>query len=87
MIKRYTKILSVMFLVLLMSCFVMPLFSTAHADSALLPNFISEDGILYHMEGPDTVVLDLDILGEHTITLTDGEAITLDWDYNVPGFV
>lgn len=55
----------------------------ANAGDELQPNFELE-GVQYHLSAPDAITINLDILGQQEITLTDGEQTTIEWNYNVP---
>ena len=84
MIKRYAKKSSAVLLVLIMLCYAFPFIAAADEGEGIEPSFISDAGIKYHLEGPGTMVVELDLLGEHTITLTDGEEGTVEWNCDVP---
>ena len=84
MIKKHVKILSSAFAAFIALCFIVPLFTSARAENMMVPNYTSHAGVQYHLSGPGQMTVELDLLGTHTITLTDSEPVTVEWNYNVP---
>lgn len=81
--NRNKRIFAKILLIMLLSACIMPLMLFAYADEMPEPNFESA-GISYYLSGPESMVITLDILGEQTITLIDGEEMKVEWSYSVP---
>lgn len=67
----------------LMLCVFAFSFAAVYADNELEPNF-QQNGVNFYLSAPDTLTIEMEILGTHNITLHDGIATTVEWEYDVP---
>ena len=78
-----TKLFARLSLLFISICLVLPCTSPAFAEPAPEPNF-TEDGVKYYLSAPDTLEIELSLYGEHSLTLKDGETVTIEWKTEVP---
>lgn len=78
-LKRYLSRITLIMILLIFLCS----FAYAITDSTPEPNF-EQDGVSYYLSGPNTLTIEIDVLGTHQITLEDRVTSTIEWEYNVP---
>ena len=76
------KLLIVIFLFLL-AMFPFAITLTAYADEQHEANY-TDGSLKYYLSAPDTIEIELELYGDHSITLHNGETVVIQWNSEVP---